>query len=345
MRLQILFLLFVLGLRTACAAPPVPQEVIRFGTVEFQPHVAIARGFPPITFYQSGNDPSMPTLLLVQGSGCQPLMVRSQGNQYSTFYGLINAAQDGRFNVLVVEKPHAAPSPIKDAGTAKNCPPSFNQTFTLESWVTALQLALDTQIPPERRKLPVYVFGVSEGAVVASRLAALRPKQISRVALIGLSGSSQLFDFVQSTYQTTESDGDVVAELAALETTIRDVNKNPTSADKFFAGHPYKRWSSFFKADATADLLKSSAAVYLVSGMQDHSVPIRSTERAWTSLLVAGRDVTFRRVPGADHGLMSEKHPDMKAVAGEYAAIFDWLATGSNAPSAAAPEERLDERP
>jgi dipeptidyl aminopeptidase/acylaminoacyl peptidase len=70
--------------------------------------------------------------------------------------------------------------------------------------------------------------------------------------------------------------------------------------------------------------VQSKARVYLASGMRDDSVPILSTEVAYARLRALGRDVTFRRVPRAGHGLMAEGGT-MADVQKEYDAIMAWF--------------------
>jgi predicted esterase len=72
------------------------------------------------------------------------------------------------------------------------------------------------------------------------------------------------------------------------------------------------------------DLAQSKVRVWLASGMRDTSVPIVSTEVAYARLRALGRDVTFRRVPRANHGLVPEGG-SMADVQKDYGAIMAWF--------------------
>ncbi|RZJ83101.1 MAG: hypothetical protein EOO64_06745, partial [Massilia sp.] len=89
-------------------------------------------------------------------------------------------------------------------------------------------------------------------------------------------------------------------------------------------GHTYLRWSSFFAQSSGDNLAHAKARVYLASGMQDDSVPILSTEAMYAQLRAQRRDVTFRRVPGANHSLQAQgkSFPDVQK---EYDGIMRWF--------------------
>lgn len=75
---------------------------------------------------------------------------------------------------------------------------------------------------------------------------------------------------------------------------------------------------------SSENLAQSKARVYLVSGMRDDNVPILSTEVLYAQLRMQGRDVGFRRVPAAKHGLVPEGG-SMAQVQAEYDAIIAWF--------------------
>lgn len=148
--------------------------------------------------------------------------------------------------------------------------------------------------------------------------------EVSAVALSGASGTTQLYDFVARIHQGKGGDAEKQRELALLDTTVADILADPSSGSKFAWGHPYRRWSSFFAQSAGDNLLQSKARVYIVSGMQDTSTPILSTEVMAAQLRGQGRDVTLKRVPTANHDLVPAGggYPEAQA---EYDAIMDWF--------------------
>lgn len=170
----------------------------------------------------------------------------------------------------------------------------------------------------------VLIIGLSEGAAMAAGLAHAVP-EVTHVALIGgPPGTTQLYDFAARIEAGEGSDADKLRRLQELDATVDAIHADPGSTDKFFSGHTYLRWSSFFAQSHGEDLARSKAKVYMVSGMQDASVPIVSTEVAYARLRGLGRDVTFRRLPGADHGL-NTPGSGMADLQKEYDAIMAWF--------------------
>jgi pimeloyl-ACP methyl ester carboxylesterase len=223
---------------------------------------------------------------------------------------------------MAVEKPYSGPVGEVSPGSARSCSAEFNADFTAESWLAALQASVaDARRLPwvdERRTL---LFGTSEGAVMASLLAA-NDKKISDVVVIGGSGTTQLFDFLAFAYQRCFDRSECIAEV---ERQARAIAAVPQSSTQFAWGHPYKRWTSFFAVDPAAALLRSRARVYAAFGTADSSVPPISQELIVARLMAAGRDITVRRVPNAGHGLVSAGAQDWAEADREYGRALDWF--------------------
>lgn len=272
-----------------------------------------------ISYYLSRPKASKaPLLLLIQGSGCLPVLEERQGATSSTVFNMIPFAQEGRFSVMVVEKPFASQRPAQ----GQPCSASFNNDFTADSWLHALQASLrdarkSSWVDPRR----TLVFGHSEGAVLATMLAG-RDGAITDVVAIGGSGTTQLYDFIVHAYRTCF---DAPACLQDVENKARAISRKPHSATDFAWGHPYKRWSSFFRIEPSEELLRSKARVYIAFGTADKAVPALSQEIMVAKLLAAGRDVTVRRVPDADHSLRLPEAMDVADMDREYRAALTWF--------------------
>ncbi|MDO9224365.1 MAG: alpha/beta fold hydrolase [Caulobacter sp.] len=300
-----------------------------FGPLERR--TVVDRSGRKITYYVSHPDHPAPIMLLIQGSGCQPVMARNGGQFFSTLFSLLPVASEGRFTVVAVEKPFA------NADTAaRPCSAAFNEDFTADSWREALAAGLGAAraLPwvDQRRTL---VFGHSEGAVMAALLAARDPS-ITDVVAIGMTGDTQLFDFVTLAYQRK---GGTAVKLQGVDDvygTVRDILANPDSATEMAWGHPYRRWSSFFRTSVVDALLASKARLYLAAGTQDASVPILSTELAIARLTLAGRDLTVRRVADANHSLMYEGDTTLNQLDEEYGRARKWFWKSGPTPGAAA---------
>ena len=115
-----------------------------------------------------------------------------------------------------------------------------------------------------------------------------------------------------------------------LENDYRAIFADPMSATKFFQGHAYRRWSTFFRHPPAGNLLKTRARLYVAHGSEDQSGPIESFDYLVVELIRAGREnVTARRFPNCDHGFRDVTQPPtgppMRAV---FAEIMTWATNG-----------------
>lgn len=276
-----------------------------------------------ITYYISRpHKATAPILLMIQGSGCAPIINLQPQNSYSTLFDLLPFAQEGEFTVVAVEKPFASGKP---GGTAVACRPEFNADFTAERWLVALRAALE-----DARKAPwvdhrrTLVFGISEGAVMADLLAG-HDESITDVIAIGGSGTTQLFDFVALCYRAF----DASECLADVDRNVQAIQADPDSSTRFAWGHPYKRWSSFFRVDPGDELLRSKARIYIAFGTADEAVPALSEEIAIAKLRLAGRDLTVRRVANAGHSLSEGARVNLHDMDREFRAALRWFSQPS----------------
>ena len=308
------------------AAPAAKQEPLELGKAAATRFTLQRDGAPDIRYVISQPAHKAPLVLFVQGSGCTPPFVGlGTPNRYSTVFNFVPLAQRGDYAVMVVDKPYQPEAPPQaPPGVATGCPAAFNANFSYDSWLDTLRGALRHALAlPWVDGSRVLVFGVSEGAVMAAGLARALP-EVTHVALIGGTGTSQLFDFAANAYRAGTNDDDTLARLRDIDATVDAINADPRSSVKFAWGHTYLRWSSFFAQAPGENLVQSKARVWLASGMRDDSVPILSTEVAYARLRALGRDVTLRRVPRAGHGLVPEGGT-MADVQKEYDAIMAWF--------------------
>ena len=286
-------------------------------------HVPDASG-RDVTYYMSRPKAAKaPILLMIQGSGCVPVVNQSGGQIYSTVFGMFPFGAEGRFTVIAVEKPHSGQEKGQAAGSARGCSAAFNEDFTAESWLAALQAALaDARREAWVDRTRTLVIGVSEGGVMAALLASHDPL-VTDVVSMGGSGTTQLFDFIENAYRHCF---DASLCLDDLDKQLAAIRSDPQSSTQLAWGHPYKRWTSFFAVDPSEELLKSKARVYWALGTADESVPPASQEVAIAKLMAAGRDVTARRVPNAAHSLMQPGAHGYEDLDKEMRAVLGWFA-------------------
>lgn len=315
----------LLSAQTSASADAHPSHVA--GTPFDRYEVEDSLGRRVVSYVSRPKESFAPLLLMIQGSGCVPVMNVQATGTYSTVFNLLPFANEGQFTVMAVEKPFSGVAPEQDPGTAASCSAKFNEDFTAERWLLALQVSLESarRLPwvDKRRSL---VLGHSEGAVMAALLAGHDP-QITDVVSIGGSGTTQLFDFIANAYRKCF---DVSACIADIEQQLQAINANPSSSTQFSWGHPYKRWASFFRIDPSEELLRSRARVYIAFGTDDDSTPPLSEEIAVAKLKVAGRDVTVRRVLNANHMLTQSASPNFTDVDNEFRAATSWFWKGAH---------------
>lgn len=315
------------------AEPGVQQEEFRAGEATVA-RITLAGGTArPVRYYLSAPVQRAPLVLTIQGSGCTPPFV-GQGTPYgySTIYNWVPMAGQKRYAVMAVDKPYQSDEPQRgNPGTALGCAGTFNQHFSYGLWLNTLARAVRHALTrPEVDPRRVLVIGTSEGATMAAGLARALP-EITDVVLLGATGPTQLYDFAANIHRTDDSDAAKLRRLQDVDATLRAIDADPRSADKFAWGHTYLRWSSFFAQSTLDNLARSNARVYLVSGMQDESVPIQSTEVLYAQLRAQGRDVTFRRVPAAGHNLVPPGRPITDAQQ-EYDGFMAWFEHAGSTP-------------
>lgn len=330
MTVRLLFgsLAILLAASAASAAASPTSQQVRVGQDTFERFELPARTGPPVRYYISRPRARAPLVLYIQGSGCAPAFLETQpGNLASTVFSLTTVAHRGEFAVMIVEKPHAATGFPRGSGLATGCSDLFNAYFSYDSWLDRIQAAYRHALAlPWVDPARSLVIGISEGATMAAGLAAREPR-VTDVALVGGSGPSQFFDFVAQAYRSG-SDEQIQSALTELDQQLGEIFSDPQSSTKFMWGHPYRRWSSFFRASSAESLRRSTARVYLVSGMADQSVPILSSEVNYAELRAAGRDVVFRRIADADHGLLpasADMADNFPRLEGEFSRIIDWF--------------------
>ncbi|MCB9850355.1 MAG: alpha/beta fold hydrolase [Phycisphaerales bacterium] len=283
-----------------------------------------------ITYYLSeapADAPPKPLIVYVQGSGAGSLFQR-YGDRVVPALGegsVVDVAGD-RARVLVVEKPGVAlygEMPHGDPGPELA---EFCKEHTLDRWAAAIAAALDTV-----RKLPgidgnrILVMGHSEGGLVACRVAADNPC-VTHVATLAGGGATQLVDLIELVRRGDFGKGlgdDPDERVRQFIEMWREVLADPDSAEKMFMGHPHRRWSTFLATSPMEELVKTNARTFVGQGQNDQAVWPASADVLYGQLLSRGKDVTLRRVAGADHSFAQVGAEGAERSAGWQAMIGD----------------------
>lgn len=274
-------------------------------------------------YFSQAKKQGAPLLLMIQGSGCQKIITKTQHGYTSNIFNLYKIASQGDFSVLVIDKPYSGQISGYQNGTAQHaCSKNFNEYFTVENWSGDISYVLQTvykneAVVPEQ----VVILGLPEGAGIATQIAKDN-KIVSHVILSGGSGTTQFFDFIISSYKNCF---DRIKCLKSDYLIIDDILAHPLSIDKFAWGHPYKRWSSFFRLFPVQNLVESKAKVYSFFGTADKATPALSQELLVSKLKAFGKDITFRRIPEANHSLQSPGDSSYMGLEMEINLAFDWF--------------------
>jgi len=297
-----------------------------------------------ITFYLSkppADAPagaSLPLIVSVQGSGSQSVFLEvdtPNGKRIGSGgpEAVVLREYRAKARILVVEKPGVTflVQPQRPGG-AEESSPEFRAEHTLDRWVEALSASILAASKIDGVDASyVLALGHSEGAQVVSHLAAKNPS-VTHVAALAGGGPTQLFDLLELAREGTMGVPGATAQ-ERVDWMVAEWNKvlaDPQSTDKFFLGHPYRRWTSFLQTSAVDAILSSKANVFLAQGAADTAVSPTATDVMYAELVARGRRVTYRRVDGADHGFMV--NGDRQGWVDTIHAAVDWFMASRGGP-------------
>jgi pimeloyl-ACP methyl ester carboxylesterase len=286
-----------------------------------------------ITFYLSGdqNQP-LPLVVSILGSGAYSSFIQRNGKILDA-HRTQREVFGSRAHVLIVEKPgisfleqHSNP------GTATEGSLEFRREHTLERWGEAISAALRAAYGlacVDRSK--VLLVGHSEGALAVAWVAGKNP-EVTHVASLAGSGPTQLFDFLERARNGILYDSlpkEPARQVAQLLADVVAIMADPNNPDKFWFGHPYRRWSSFMRTSAVEELSKTAARVFIALGTGEGPTAVQGFDVLYASLLSRGKDVCARLINGADHAFQFKGQPQRDAYKGIYEQVRDWFFVGN----------------
>lgn len=286
-----------------------------------------------ITFYLSeaaaASRKPLPLVLFVEGSGCGSRFEERAGRILSAG-GHIVAADvfKDKARVLVVEKPgvkYLDQPPRGDCRTAAE----FNREHTLERWAEANEAAIRAvRRFPSISQNKMLVVGHSEGGLVACRIARDSPSIVTHVASLAGGGASQLFDILSLARQGVFFDQvspDPEARVQYVLNEWKSIEADPGSAEKFFFGFAYRRWSTFLASSPIEELSASRANIYIAQGTEDKAVEPVSADTLYAQLTAKNRSVTYDRVKGANHSFRIKEQPTVDGWQELFERIAEWF--------------------
>jgi pimeloyl-ACP methyl ester carboxylesterase len=284
-----------------------------------------------IVFYLSkaaASQNPLPLVAFVEGSGCGSRFEERNG-KIRPAGGHIVAADvfKDKARVLVVEKP-GVKYLFQPQDGCKDLA-EFNREHTLERWTEANEAAIRAV-----RKLPLIskdktlVVGHSEGGLVACRVARNLPQIVTHVSTIAGGGASQLYDLLALARQGEffdEVSYDPKEHVSYVLDKWKDIQNDPLSAEKFFFGFAYRRWSTFLASSPIEELSQVRAKIYIAQGTSDKAVDPTSSDALYAQLVAKNKQVIYDRVEGANHSFRIKDQPKVDGWQELFERIEKWF--------------------
>lgn len=263
-----------------------------------------------------------PLILYIQGSGCDSIFLKdAKGSVNGGQASLIASIAKGRASVLAVEKPTLKTYDQSSSdGNVADCSQQFRKEFNRDAWVKTLRLAIN-HVSKVIHPSKILVLGHSEGASMGAALASGSPYIVKVIYAAGGGGNPLFGSFIR---RIRAANGNQVLADSYIQSGIKewqDAMKNPSDPNNILWGHTAQYWYFEAKNSPIQDMLKSSAKFYIIQGTEDTSASIESTDYLVSELVTAGRDITYRRIAGADHGFTVNGQSQMRE---EYAKAIAW---------------------
>ena len=341
----------VMNAPKACAAEPQPKPSVESATpspmagTPFSKYrlTGIHDSLEVNAYLATGTSVHSPLLVMIQGSGCDSVFAPSADGQMQSTAGqdIVAALSGGRYNILIVDKPHVRTDAPQTGGQQDDCSLEFRRDHTLDNWSGALSASIDRL--KENHLVTsnqVRILGLSEGALVAARLAATR-SDVSHVAFISSFGCHQIDDMLVTARRNwiaehPEAKGDdlqtgIAEELANVEQQFKTVFENPDDHTSIIFGQTPKFWSTFGLACPADDLQKTNADVFVAYGTADEQISAEGIEEIISRRLVAGKSTHTIRIIGGNHVLQSpsETQPFENLIS-VFQKSLDWMQTMPN---------------
>ena len=176
------------------------------------------------------------------------------------------------------------------------CSREFNLANNPRQWIADYSEFIRAQIASAQPKPKnILLVGVSEGALVAVRVAGILP-EVTHLAIIG-DGAWSMRESLRALHRRG------AIPLDADEG-WKEVAANPGSIDKLWFGNPYRWWNDFMDINPLSDYLALSIPIVIGFGEKDDSVPVESALSLQSKFKDLGKtNLTLIVYPGADHRL------------------------------------------
>lgn len=302
-----------------------------------------------IDFYvtEKGINQEKPLAFIVSGTRGLPIMLVVKSGESSIELGTIPPDQimyfSEHYHVALMSK---AGTPFSDTLITEEINPMQNleeyqpsaeyiQKCGLEWEVQASSIVIDSlynMLSISENK--IIAMGFSEGGRTATKLAAENNKITHLVSIIS-GGLNQFYSSIINT-RIDEAAGNITqqeaqAEIDTLFAIYEKIYNDPQSTEKWYYGHPYKRWGSFCTDIPLEHLIKLDIPILFLNGSADRSTPILQADYIKLEFLRLGKkNLTYKVLSGVEHSLYEvvEENGEEKAISHRdeaFKMITDWI--------------------
>lgn len=194
--------------------------------------------------------------------------------EYKRLADPIIGATHKEYNILVPEKLF-----YEMGKEYKNNNEAFLQA-DVKSMVNSYTKSIDEYLNNKEFSF-IIIIGSSDGGALLPKVYSqlLNKGKISKLVIMGGGGGySQLDEFRILAKSPINMPDGYRNILKKVDEALYDINNNPNSIDKFYLGHPYTRWSSYFTYVPLEYIKSWKRQVLFIHGEKDWSCPIESTK-------------------------------------------------------------------
>ena len=304
-----------------------------------------------INYYvtEKGIDQEKPLLFLISGCRGLPTMLVVQCGDKSLQLGTVPPDQinyfSDQYHVAFIGKagtPFCDTVKVDEINPLKNLEdykPSqeYIQKCGMEWEVKASSIVIDSLCNTlDISGNKVIAIGFSEGGHLAIKLAAENKKVTHLVSVIS-NGLNQFYSSIinrridaASGKITHQEAQEAIDQLFAV---YKEIYSDPRNTERWYYGHPYKRWGSFCFDIPLEHLVKLEIPILMINGSADRNSPILHSDYIMLEFLRLGKtNLTYHVFPGCDHWFHEvvvkdgkEKHVSHRDEA--FKMILDWLAS------------------
>ncbi len=262
MRMKIIFLLISMNFIISCQTR--------------NPYPGLQTHNGESTYYTIENSDSNKLIIYLEGSGYESVLGRfdTSGNwEYTNFAEPITKTFSKEYNILVPEKL------MFKMGQSYKDDKAVYSSYRVDELVLSYTKSIDTYLSRNIFS-EVYIIGASEGGYLLPAVYKnLKNKnKIDKLVFFGSGGFSQLEELRILGNSKVEMPDNYRAICQQIETEWVDIQQDPNSVEKFFLGHPYSRWSSFFLYKPIEDIRGINIPALFIQGELDWSTPVESTK-------------------------------------------------------------------